>query len=348
MAIVVSKSIVPVFDYSDTNKNFVDNHNHTLSLVNLLFANQASGLIEGTGTFSVSNGTTTTVLSNNLTKNITDTTAIIFDNIELYFSSTKSWIHVQTLNIPIVDIGTSGSKYIYINSAADVIIVNAPYTELTPNLVRLAKVSFNSSNQVHSIVLMPEINSTSRLLRSFMYNYKLLQVKDTVVSPITGTKTLKRTNTKLFAEGIGSLDSNKVHTLSISDDQPVSLLYVDQYGAMPASFAYTTTFDTTTYLPILTSNPTPTGKCAVCQLNIAPDGTLVVQHGVKVYNTISDASINMINEHFAGIVGDSAGEYVPVARIAYKHAATDLANAKQAVIISLLVDQPTDLMWSNF
>ena len=348
MAILITKTLVPITNPVDTTMTVVNNINATADMTNLLFAMQAPGTIENRGTVFTNNGTIETQLTSNLKIADGDEVSLIFRNWEFFFVINKTWVKIEELVIPIADIGTTGVKYIYINYVGDVIIADTLYTVSTPAMVRLARISFSAGNLLYTIMLMPEFSSTPKLLRAYMQQQPALHVVDAIINPVAGQTQLARLSTKIFAEGVGALKDSDHNMLIIPNATPVDLIYVDDSNMVPAAKTPTTTFDTSTYIPIISSNPTPINMSVVCQLSLAFDGSLVVQHGTTVYNGLSDAVTNMQTEVFPAITGDVAQEYIPIARIAYKHLASDLVDTNEAVIQSMLTYKPTGLMWSNF
>jgi hypothetical protein len=349
---IIIESLISNLSYISSTQELVDTTNESINLLNTVLANQASGAIENTGLIdnyakvNFKTSTTTIELASNNYRNI-DSNVITIElvNWKFYFADKRIIMTIDSLDIPVASIGTTGVHYVYLNSDGQIITVDTQYMVSTPSLIRLMRVEQNSDGTLYSVVIMPEVSSTTKLIRSFIHNYEIMHIRDTVIEG-NSDLTVKRLSSKYFTEGCGFLETDDMHTQTLEDDNVAELLYLTDYLSVPEAPNTVTSLDVTHYSNSITTLPDDT--YAIQQLYLSYDGKLLVQYGTKTYSTLSDAVINIRYDYFPAIIGDTAREYRPVARIAYSNATIDLSDSSQAVIVSVLDPLTIALMWNNY
>jgi hypothetical protein len=315
MSITAKSSVLSAIQTVTTGESLVTEFNRNVDIINLLTANQSTGIIGTPGKVIFTVTGVDTELTSNFNVGLGNGTeaTLGLEDWSVYFSNTKNIVTVNSLPAPIALSTPAG--YIYLDSTGAAIIVSEPYSAYQADKARLLKFEQNSAG-IYSIVIMPEMSGTPKYLRSISLNEPLLKVTDFALEP-TLLK-LKRTSTKCLTEGAGCYSAFDANILIFTDENEVR--FVDENSNVE-------------YDSIDTGIASALYKTK--QLSLAYDGKLVVQDGTTEYTSLEEAIIELPYESFPLVNGDVVGEYAAVARIAFLEGTADLADVDEAYILDL-------------
>lgn len=314
MAIIKNTALLDKVSYADITKTFVDKHNASIDLINILSLSQSTGAVT-VGTIDLLIDSVATPITSNLTVGlggVGQELALSLADWVFYFGATRSLVKIISSNLTLI--GTKG--FIYITEDGELTITSASYATYQPNRIRLLHFSINQNNQI-SLTVMPEMASTPRYLRSISLNQKLLQLVDFNLQ-LGDAKSFRRFSTQAIIEGSGCLSMLDEHLLNIPDENIVRL--VDENSNV--EYTELDTGDVGT-------------NFVTKQLWLTFDGKLVVQPGPTEYASLEEAMTELQYEYYPAINGDALGEYIPVARIAHLQGATDLRDVNEAYLLNL-------------
>jgi hypothetical protein len=231
----------------------------------------------------------------------------------------------------------AGIRYLYINDAGQAIITNAAYPTYTPGLARVLRIEFKPApdyGSIYSLIIMPELASTPKLLRSYVRSEPMLKAIDAAITA-NADLTLSRTSTRYFTEGIGCKGVVDENILDVPNEAVVDLVHTSITNQIPEPLDLTTALDVAHYINIDTLIPVTGPQYTTRQLCLSYDGKLIIQFGPNLYASLAEAANELPFEFFDTIVGDAVGEYTPVARMAILSGTTILSDTSKVYILNL-------------